>query len=318
MLKNSFLQSIINEEKKTNEYKFTIEDENYMLLVNRPISEKSIMELPSNKLDAFVDSILTNKSVSQILYSSTATSEINMLKKANEKMKNSKLEKKEKTVENNPNDIVNNRKKKEMTEDIKLDIHHYKQNQIFELKEKKKLNADYRKFFTKQRAKEDNDYVLYMNEIRIKRFEKIFESIKEKLHEKIKSGKRQGIIFDTIPFELKEVKLPEICLNLHNVFSRLFHNEVLLDPKKAKNYDLGEKSSDYFDATASPKKNKDSNNNEHNFIVRNVIEAANGKEFTIKITDEVYGKCFSKHSGGPDINFHKVLLLLFILHFDYY
>lgn len=305
MLRNSFLKSIINEGKQTNEYKYANEDENYMLSVNRPLSEKSIMDLPSSKLDAFVDRILTNKSVSEVLYSSTAISEINMLKKANEKMINSKLEPKKSIVENNPNDIVINRKKKEMIEDIKLDIHHYKHNQILDLKEKRKLNLDYRKFFEMQRQKENKDQILYMNEVRIKRFEKIFCSIKQKLQEKIKSGKRQGFIFDSIPFELKEVKLPEICLNLHDVFSRLFHNEVLLDPKKAKNYDLSEKNSN-LDPNASPKKNKN-NKNEHNFVVRNVIEAANGKEFTIKITDEIFAKCFSKHSGGPEVNFHKVI-----------
>jgi hypothetical protein len=304
MLRNSFLKSMINEGKTTSEYKYVNEDENYMLRVNRPLSEKSIMDLPSSKLDTFIDRILTNKSVSEVLFSSTATSEINKLKKANEKMINSKLEQKKPVLENNPNDIVINRKKKEMIKDIKLDIHYYKQNQILDLKEKRKLNIDYRKFFEMQKQNENNDQILYMNEVRINRFEKIFSSIKEKLQEKIKKGKRQGFIFETIPFELKEVKLPDICLNLHEVFSRLFHNEVLLDPKKAKNYD-------------PPKKNKNSNNNEHNFVVRNVIEAANGKEFTIKITDEIFAKCFSKHSGGIQVNFHKVTYIFFVSNFHF-
>lgn len=312
MLRNSFLKSIINEGKPKNEYKYAHEDENYILLVNRPLSEKSIMDLPSSKLDTLVDKILTDKSVSEILYSSTATSEINRLKKANEKMINSKLETKKTIVENNPNDIVINRKKKEMIEDIKLDIHNYKQNQILDLKEKKKLNVDYRKFFERQRARENNDNILYMNKIRVNRFEKIFASIKEKLQENLYNGKRQGFIFNKFPFELKGVKLPEISLNLHDVFSRLFHNEVLLDPKKAKNYDPSEKGSN-FDLNGSPKKNKNNNNNECNFVVRNVIESANGKEFTIKITDEIFAKCFSKHSGGPEVFFHKVLFNNFLL-----
>lgn len=305
MLRNSFIKSIINEGKTTSEYKYANEDENYMLKINRPLSEKSIMDLPSNKLDTFVDRILTNKSVSEILFSSTATKKINMLKKTNEKMINSKFQTKKSIPENNPNDIVINRKKKEMIEDIKLDIHNYKQNQVFDLKEKKQLNVDYRKYFEMQRTQRNNEDILYLNNVRIERFDKIFASIKQKLHEKVHSGKRQGFIFDTIPFELKSVKLPEVCLNLHDVFSRLFHNEVLLDPKKAKNYDISEKNSD-VDPTASPKKNKNGGINEHNFVVRNVIEAANGKEFTIKITDEIFAKCFSKHSGGPGVNFHKV------------
>jgi len=33
--------------------------------------------------------------------------------------------------------------------------------------------------------------------------------------------------------------------------------------------------------------------------VKNVIESSSGKEFTLKITDDLIMKCFAKHSGGP-------------------
>jgi hypothetical protein len=305
MLRNSFLKSLLNEGKNSNDYKYANEDENYMLNINRPLSEKSIMDLPSNKLDIFVDQILSNKSVSQILYSSTANSEINILKKTNEKMINSKKKIKQKIQENNPNDIVINRKKKEMIEEIKHEIEAYKQNQINDLKQKKSLNSEYRKLFNELRLKEKNEYILNMNRIRIESFDKVFMSIKNKLQEQIKTGCRKGIIFDTVSFEMKNISLPEISLNLHDVFSRLFHNEVLLNPKKGKNYDINEKNSS-IDANNSPKKNK---NNHVNFVVKNVIESANGKEFTIKITDETFIKCFYKHSGGPGSIYHKVKYL---------
>ncbi len=48
MLRNSFLKSLLNEGKNSNDYKYANEDENYILKINRPLSEKSIVDLPSN------------------------------------------------------------------------------------------------------------------------------------------------------------------------------------------------------------------------------------------------------------------------------
>jgi len=307
MLRNSFIKSVLNENNSINENKYFDEDENYLLFANRPLSEKSIMDLPLNKLDKFVDRILTNKSVSKTLFSSTAGLEINMLKKTNEKIMKSKNENKKTIQENNPNDIVINRKRNEMIEDIKLDIEQYKQSQILDLQQVKNLNLEYRKFFKDQNLKEQQDSILNMNEVRIKRFEKIFNSIKDKLQEKLKNGKRQGFIFGDVPFELKEIKMPEIKLNLHEVFSRLFYNEVLFDPKKCVNFDNNRKNN-IPEANNSVQMIK-SNNHEHNFVVKNVIENSNRKEFTIKITDDIFAKCFSKYTGEKQVNYHKVNLL---------
>lgn len=220
----------------------------------------------------------------------------------------SKNENKKTTQENNPNDIVINRKRNEMIEDIKLDIEQYKQSQILDLQEVKNLNLEYRKFFKDQNLKEQQDSILNLNEVRTKRFEKIFNSIKNKLQEKFKNGKRQGFIFGDVPFELKEIKMPEIKLNLHEVFSRLFYNEVLFDPKKCVNFDNNKKSN-MPDANNSVQMIK-TNNNEHKFVVKNVIENSNRKEFTIKITDDIFAKCFSKYTGEKQVNYHKVNFII--------
>ena len=37
------------------------------------------------------------------------------------------------------------------------------------------------------------------------------------------------------------------------------------------------------------------------FKVKNVLKSTNGKEFTIKITDNIIRKCFNKYSGGPEV-----------------
>ena len=276
-----------------------------MLLSNRPLSEKSILEIPSSKLDLFVDGILGNKNISEVLFSSCADSEINLLKKSREKMKNAKIEKKISQQDNNPNDIVINRKKTEMIEDIKLDIKQYKINQTIDLKYKKINNIENRKYFHEQKIVEDYENILQLNSVRIERFMKIFNSIKQKIVEKLNDGKRKGLIYDKIPFEFNSIKLPELRLDLHDVFSRLYHNEVLLNPKKGLTFDkkIHKNSTEINNPI---QKNNKNNPNEHNFKVHNVIDSANGKEFTIKITDEIFSKCFTKYSGGPNCLSDKV------------
>lgn len=305
MLRNSFLKETLKDGKNT-EYKYAAEDENYMLQINRPITEKTIMDIPSSKIDQFVDKILTDKKISSVLFSSVANKEISNFEKSNKKLIK-KFEKKKVITENNPADIVINRKKVEMLQEIKLDINHYKKCQMDQLNEKKKLNIDYRKYFKSEKNKEKKDEIFMLNKIRINRFENIFRSLTDKILESLDNGKRKGTIFGNISFELQNIKLPEVKLDLHNVFSRLFFNEVLLSPKKGQNFSGNNNFNE--NNPLSPKKNN--NNPEQNFIVRNVIEAANGKEFTIKITDDIYAKCFSKHSGGPKIDYHKVLFLFY-------
>ena len=119
MLRNSFLKETLKEGKNNeNKYAYADEDENYMLHINRPMTERSIADIPASKIDQFVDGILTDKKVSNVLFSSAATKEINILKKSNEKMNLlRKFDKKKTSMENNPTDIVNNRKKKEMIEE---------------------------------------------------------------------------------------------------------------------------------------------------------------------------------------------------------
>ena len=55
-------------------------------------------------------------------------------------------------------------------------------------------------------------------------------------------------------------------------------------------------------------KNKITNNDQYlssnqkiKFKLKNVLKSTNGKEFTIKITDDIIRKCFAKYSGGPDV-----------------
>jgi ankyrin repeat protein len=35
--------------------------------------------------------------------------------------------------------------------------------------------------------------------------------------------------------------------------------------------------------------------------LKNALKSNNGKEFTTKVTDEVFKKCFDKYSGGPEV-----------------
>jgi hypothetical protein len=309
MLRNSFLIETFKD-GKNKEYKYADEDENYMVNINRPITEKALADLPSSKMDKLIDKILTDRKISNVLYNSVAIKEINNIKKSNQKLiqLTKKPEKKRIITENNPSDIVNNRKKKEMIEEIKQEVKQNKKYQVDQLNMQKKLNEDYRKFFQKEKNKEFEIEKIALNKIRLDRFEIIFKSLTDKILESLDNGKRKGCIFNNINFELSDIKLPEIKLDMHNVFSRLFHNEVLLSPKKGQNFTENNNLNNL--EIISP--NKNNNNSENNFVVKNVIESANGKEFTIKITDEIFAKCFSKYSGGPKIDYHKVNNFIFL------
>lgn len=111
----------------------------------------------------------------------------------------------------------------------------------------------------------------------------------------------------------RRIYFPDVKLNMKNVYSRLYNNAVL--PKVY----ISEKEEEVKDGqggtgTSTVKKkrrplsssiNKLSNskriepNPKINFNLKNVLKTNNGKEFTIKVTEEILRRCFNKYSGGP-------------------
>ena len=172
----------------------------------------------------------------------------------------------------------------------------------------------------------NNDRKSYFDSIkenRIRGFKKSFDKIREKLktlkgHVIIDEKTNEtDLINDPFYTEDSKVDLPNIKLNINNVYSRLYHNEVLLQSEENKTNKMNNKikrrnlSLQLYNTNYNSTINNNKINNTLNshlspnpkikFKLKNALKSTNGKEFTIKINDEMIKKCFSKYSGGPEL-----------------
>lgn len=300
MLRHNYIYKFKNKNPFDIEHRIAQDEDNYILKNYRPLSEKTISSLPQEYLETFVDEILTNKKVSSVLYSTAAKSEINLLLKSKEYFENNSVKwKNKKTSNNNPSDIVLNRKKKETIQSIKNEADKFKFDKSKQLEILNEKNGEFHRKLRSDRQYEIKKYTEHMNIGRIERFELIFRKIKDKLENYYENKKkeRNGIIFNDTKIILKHLELPDLKLNLNDVYSRLYHNAVFISHKTK----TGQVEQLDTEMSKTLAKTGQLRNKQPNLRVKNVIGSTNGKEFTIKITDEIFMKCFSKHSGGPTI-----------------
>ena len=298
------------EKSKYEDDRFIKEDEEYLLKEMRPVKENAIKNLPKQKLDKFIDDILTNRRITNILYASNSTAEIKNFYKIKKSLE-SKIEKTEtKKEKNEPSSVVKKRSRREAYNQMRLEVDNYKKSRNDHKNALEKKNNETYYILRKEMNNDKNSYFEPIKKNRINGFRKSFDKLREKL--KILKGnviidentKETDLINDPFYTEDTKIDLPNIKLNINNVFSRLYHNVVLLEnnenkiiiPKRRNN------------STQMYNKNKITNNEQYlssnqkiKFKLKNVLKSTNGKEFTIKITDDVIRKCFAKYSGGPDV-----------------
>ena len=269
-------------------------DENEIIKKIRPINSNSISKIPSNNLSNFIDDL--NQKANKILNSSIITSkfEERILKKQKRKLIN-----KEKQNSKNSTNFLNpskslyiKREKALMLKAIKRNINEYKierKQKYINLKEK---NKKFRKRFKSCSEIQFENYYKPMNEQRINDFSRTLKKC-----------------MSDIIIRKENFKLPEIKLNINNVYSRLYHNEVFLKKTKQKNINLDTKknNSNINNKNTNLNKSFDENENENlynyrNFQIKNIIQNANGKEFTMKVTPEIKKKCIFNYSCGPKKN----------------
>jgi hypothetical protein len=286
MLRNKYVFKYREKNQNELDTKMSQIDDNFVLNSNRPLSDRAIKDLPANLLHTFVDDVLKNKKLGSLLFSTNAKKEIAITSKEsqfyNSKNKNKKSD--EKKI-SNPMDIIKNRVKRETISQITHETTKFKE-------ERKNLKENFEnkceEFFKNLRAKDfqkKTEQEKLLNTDRKQILEKVFFGIKEKLNTSRTCRNQTG----------KKIWLPDLSLNVNDVYSRLYHNAVL--PTSA-----SENSQRNFkENLITDKKEKILNKNNRVLNIRNVIDSSNGKEFTIKITEEVFMKCLFKHSGGPAV-----------------
>ena len=299
------------EKSKYDDDRFIKEDDEYLLKEMRPVKDNVIKRLPKQKLDKFIEDILTNRRITNILYASNSKAEIRNFYKIKKTLDSNKIEKTEtKKEKNEPSSVVKKRSRREAYNQMRLEVDNYKKSRNDHKNALEKKNNETYYILRKEMNNDKNSYFEPIKKNRINGFRKSFDKLREKL--KILKGnviidentKETDLINDPFYTEDTKIDLPNIKLNINNVFSRLYHNVVLLEnnenkiiiPKRRNN------------STQMYNKNKITNNDQYlssnqkiKFKLKNVLKSTNGKEFTIKITDDIIRKCFAKYSGGPDV-----------------
>ena len=303
------------EKSKFDDERFIKEDDEYLLKEMRPVKDTSIKRLPKKKLDKFIDDILTNIKFTKILYASNSQVEIKKFYKTKKSLeKNEKKKKKIIKEKNETSSIVKKRSRREAYIQIRLEVDNYKRNRSDYKNTLEKKNNETYYTLKKEMNNDKNSYFNTIKQNRIKGFRKSFD----KLREKLKSLKGNSLIEENTketetlndPFytEDSKIDLPKIKLNINNVFSRLYHNVVLLQNDKNIIPHKRNNSAQILHKNNTTNNINVNNNNHHippnpkiKYKLKNVLKSTNGKEFTIKITDEVIKKCFAKYSGGPSV-----------------
>jgi len=276
MIRKDFLFKFIKQDPLLDQIqdKNSIEDDNFLLIANRPMKEKDINMLPVSKMENFVDKILYDNKSNKLLFSTNYKKEMLILKKSQSiinvlKCPGSKIHQK---ITHN---IQREREKKEVISQAKVEIDLVNKRKSQDNSNKQRVNDEFYKEILEEKKKIISPENKYKND----RFNKIYSNVKNKL--------------DCI-------NLPSVKLEYNDVYSRLFHNAVLT------NVMLNRKSVSNDNVPILNK--KESMPNLKNYSVKNVLDNL-GKEFTVKISSQQILKCFSKNSGGPiNKNLAKVYL----------
>ena len=278
------------------DFKYIEDDDNYILNSHRSIKDEAINDFSSMQLHKYIDDVLHSNSINKILYSTNAKAEINLLIKSADFAKSSLKNLRKSNLRNEePIDIVKMRNKKETFAQINEEIINHQIEKI-EQKEilENKINTFHKKLSEQKKHKIDIEKSNHIvSPYRKNKFDKALSYIKNKILSH-NNDKNEG-----------KITLPQMKLKMEDVYSRLYHNVVLMNPYKESidkpvNASKNNKiiSSNLQQPAETTPSTKTSSKN---FFVKNIFNSVSGKEFTQKISDEIVAKCFYRHSGGPSV-----------------
>lgn len=315
------------------------EDDDYFININRPLSNKTIESLPDDKLNRFVKDIMINKKMINVLYSTSSNIEIKHYLKSSQALDGRKKKKSNtsKITSNNSLKLKMMKKPKQKPKPT-LGQEWEKKEAYFKMskeinkhrEEKKQMQINLHKsnekkymVFKTQSEQERNAYFEPIKERRKNQFLKTFYTVKSKLDIfKRKDSKKDDLIitktnsnsnYKTIEEPhyqyTKTISLPNIKLNMDDVYSRLYHNTVCVS---ASNLIINQrphckinltkrKESSMSELERMSNESNRSNPKKPLFSIKKVNKLSDGKEFILNNTDEIFKKCFFKYSGGPSV-----------------
>ena len=286
------------------------DEKNIMDLV-RPLSLEKIKNLRNRKLNIFIDDVISNKKVNNLLFSANAKKELNFFYRQ------------QNTVLKNMNFVTSyeqNRKNKGISE-------------IAEIVLKKKNDLIYKNI-----KNDIGEFKLYKeNELR-KYMKKILKSCKNKNTENIYETSTKMFFKPVNDIRYSSYKrclktcfekcksdpnfnLPDISLDINDAFSRLYHNMIKIPSinKKSKNLkrirnklfslkslgSINTKKSSLSMSIRDDEKLKDdfelNQKMKKKFNLKNYFKEYEGKEFLITPTFSTINLCLKKSSCGPHI-----------------
>ena len=304
-------QNYMNKYKEKSLYsidRFLKEDEEYILNESRPIKESSIKRLDNKKMDKFIENILTDKDLTSILYSTNAKIEIKSYLKSKKNFEYLRKTKKNKITnqKKEPNSIFKKRFIKEAYNQMRSEIDSYKTNQLNHQNILKSNNLKKYLEMKKMYETEKDKRAKIIENNRIFGIRRAYNKIKEKFEEK-KIKNRKNLLLTETKLDTEEnkriISLPKLKLNIHNVYSRLYKNAVLVFPVNVRNKNQINKLKRQLTHDEIRPKTK------IKFSLKNAFSSHNGKEFTMNINESIINTCLNKYSGGPATASHMKEIL---------
>ena len=201
MIKNLFWKKF---KLKTDKNYKPEKNENNIMDFARPLSLKNIKNLRNEKLQIFIDDIISNKKINNLLFSTVAKKEL-----YNKNIKNKNISEVAEIFLKKKNDL--------MFKNIKNNIEEFKINKETELKK-------YMKKFLKSKKNIENIYEtstkMFFKPVNDIRYSSYNRSLKT-CSEKCKSD--------------PNFNMPDVSLDINDAFSRLYHNMIKIRSITKKN-----------------------------------------------------------------------------------
>lgn len=319
MIKNEYLETYLVNPKNLSEFEKELlsHDDNRLINLQRPLSQRSIIRLPKKIFKKFAEDIMTNEKVNKLLYSGIAKKvsafnnrQSNFVAKATKfYFKRDPFSSRLKNSQN----LFFKKKKAEMYEIIKKNILETKKIKNDKKEKLEKKNKSFEKKNERENIIQQELFFKRENDIKIQGYKRAVETCLDKSCSNDK------------------FKIPNISLNINDPFSRLYNN-VILSPSniaskrkeekktettnyinigyiKIEKIKLNNNKEKYFNLSEKRKRinrfyssnNIGGNNKFEKYHLKKVLTGYEGKEFSKKISFMDITRCIKKISGGPKI-----------------